>query len=944
MSGALWRLDAAAFEAGIALLALIWLGYPLVVAALARWRPRELRRTPRDAPSAAWPRVSVIVSAHNEAAHIEGRIENLWELDYPAGRLEILIAEDGSTDDTVARVERLAPAAGARFPVRLLSAAPRGGKPAALNRARAAADGEVLVFTDANNRFDPTALRELAAPFLDPSVGAVVGRKSVASGAGVGGGESVYWRYEGWLTLQESRAGSAVSAYGEVLAVRRGLFQPLPLDRLAGDDLLPVLRVLLAGKRVIAAPRARSREAAASSAGLEWERRRRMAVGRWGALAALRGQWARLGLARAAQVLFHQLLRPVSALLLLLALPLGLALLAAPPATAGELARRLAWAQAAFYLDVIVIALARAAGLRLRGAEAPYFFCLAMAASLAGWWRYLRRTQPVLWVKPARAAAAAGGAGFLPAARPDRNPAAPGISNGHILHGLFWASSAFALGKLLVFGSVVVLARILAPRAFGEVALATSTLMVLEILGTLGLTSALIYEEREVEAAANYCFFLTLGAALAEAALAWSLAPRLAAFFHDPALTPMLRALLASLVLSAAGNTHDTLLRRRLAFRAKLVPDVGQAAVKGAAAIALALAGLGAWSLIWGQVLGSAVAAGLLWRIEPWRPAWRFERAVGLRLAAYAKHIYLLDSSSVLLSNFDTLTIGRMLNAVALGFYTLAFRIPEVLVLSLLNVITRVVFPAFSRLQSDRAQLRETLLDTARYTALLIMPLAAGMALLAPQIVYGIYGWRWGPAIGVLRVLALYAGIRCISHHFGDGYKAIGRPDVLTRTTLAWWALLPPSLILGARWGGIVGVAWGEVATRVAITALHVYLIKRYLDIAPRALWRCFAPALESTAAMALAVAAVLPLARGWAPRPELALGSLFGAGVYTLWLWRRHPLLLNAVARKLQGWRQLQATPAPQPALATPPTLNPLGAVAAGFTDPVPVAGRPAA
>src|SRR6185437_12740047 len=266
--------------------------------------------------------------------------------------------------------------------------------------------------------------------------------------------------------------------------------------------------------------------------------------------------------------------------------------------------------------------------------------------------------------------------------------------------------------------------------------------------------------------------FLTLGAALAEAALAWSLAPRLSAFFHDPALTPMLRALLASLVLSAAGNTHDTLLRRRLAFRAKLVPDVGQAA-------------------------GSAVAAGLLWRIEPWRPAWRFERAVGLRLAAYAKHIYLLDSSSVLLSNFDPLTIGRMLNAVALGFYTLAFRIPEVLVLSLLNVITRVVFPAFSRLQSDRAQLRETLLATARYTALLIMPLAAGMALLAPQIVYGIYGWRWGPAIGVLRVLALYAGIRCISHHFGDGYKAIGRPDVLTRTTLAWWALLPPSLILG---------------------------------------------------------------------------------------------------------------------------------------------------
>ncbi|MGH9394830.1 MAG: oligosaccharide flippase family protein, partial [Terriglobales bacterium] len=419
-----------------------------------------------------------------------------------------------------------------------------------------------------------------------------------------------------------------------------------------------------------------------------------------------------------------------------------------------------------------------------------------------------------------------------------------------------------------------------------------------------GLTSALIYEERAVEAAANICFFLTVAAALLEAAACWPLAPRIAQFFHEPELAPMLRALLASMVLGTLGNTHDTLLRRKLAFRAKLVPDLGQAAAKGLAAIALALLGLGAWSLIWGQVLGSAVGTLLLWRITPWRPVWRFQPAVGRRMLAYAKHIYLLDGSSVLLSNLDALTIGRMLSDVALGFYTLAFRIPEVLVLSLLNVITRVVFPAFSRLQGDRAQLRLRLLDTARYTALLVMPMAAGMALLAPAIVYGIYGWHWGPAIPVLRVLAVYAGIRCISHHFGDGYKAIGRPDVLTRTTLAWWLLLPPNLILGAHWGGIVGVAWGEVATRVAMTGLHVYLIWRYLAIGPRLLWRCFAPALEATAVMAAAVAAALPWARGWAPRPELAVMAAGGTAVYAGWLWLRHPHLLRAIAETLQGWR----------------------------------------
>jgi lipopolysaccharide exporter len=219
---------------------------------------------------------------------------------------------------------------------------------------------------------------------------------------------------------------------------------------------------------------------------------------------------------------------------------------------------------------------------------------------------------------------------------------------------------------------------------------------------------------------------------------------------------------------------------------------------------------------------------------------------------------------------------------------------------SVLNVISRVVFPAFSRLQGERARMRATVLQTARYTALLTLPMAAGLALLARPIVYGIYGWHWTASIQVLEVLALYGALRCLTHHFGDGYKAMGRPDILAKMTLALWVLLVPSLILGARWGGIVGVAWGQVVTRLLISLLHVYLVSRFLDISPADLWRCFRPACEATAAMAAVVLAAMPLCADWAPRMELAAMVPLGMAVYALTLELRYPRIVHAALRQI--------------------------------------------
>src|SRR6185312_4653823 len=115
---------------------------------------------------------------------------------------------------------------------------------------------------------------------------------------------------------------------------------------------------------------------------------------------------------------------------------------------------------------------------------------------------------------------------------------------------------------------------------------------------------------------------------------------------------------------------------------------------------------------------------------------------------------------------------------------------------------------------------------------------------------------------------------------------------------------LPPALILGAHWGGIVGVAWGQIATRVAMTGLHLYLIAHVLEVHPRDLWRCYAPALEGTAVMSLAVLLLHPFFHSWGPRPTLALLGLGGAAIYAGYLHWRYPQLSRNVRAQLRPRR----------------------------------------
>jgi cellulose synthase/poly-beta-1,6-N-acetylglucosamine synthase-like glycosyltransferase len=259
-------------------IAYVYAGYPLLLAAWARVRPRPARK---GRFTDGWPAISIIVAARNEGSRLTARLANLIALDYDGAR-EIIVVSDGSTDGTAAAVAPYL--AQARF-----IEVPAGGKPSALNAGVAAASGEILIFADARQQFAPGSLRALVANFADETVGGATGELILdcESGTGastIGDGVGAYWKYEKWLRRKESLVRSTLGATGAIYALRRSLWQPLPPDTLL-DDVLAPMRAVLAGWRIVFEEGAVAFDRAAPDAAAEARRKRRTLAGNYQILA-----------------------------------------------------------------------------------------------------------------------------------------------------------------------------------------------------------------------------------------------------------------------------------------------------------------------------------------------------------------------------------------------------------------------------------------------------------------------------------------------------------------------------------------------------------------------------------------------------------------------------------------------------------------------------------
>jgi len=453
------------------------------------------------------------------------------------------------------------------------------------------------------------------------------------------------------------------------------------------------------------------------------------------------------------------------------------------------------------------------------------------------------------------------------------------------VRGVLWTYVSFAGGKLLGFASIIILARLLIPAEFGQLGFALVFISYLDTIGDLGVSAALIYEQKRSEQAANIAFIINLISGVLWFILVLAMAPLVADFFRDPGVEPILRVLAWVFIITALGNTHDALLRKELAFKQRLIPDFARALMKGFFSVVLALIGWGVWSLVWGQLIGAVVATAALWYVVPWRPRLQFPLSLARRMLRYGAQIVSVNILAAIVHHVDYLIVGRMLGSAALGFYTMAYRIPELVITMIIWVVGSVAFPAYSKLQDDRPALQKAFLITLRYLSLLTIPAGMGLAVLGTIIIYTLYGEKWAPSIQVMQALAIAVSLRSLGSHAGDVYKATGRPDILTKLSLLRAVVLIPALIFSARLG-IGGVAIALMIVTGASTLLNLVIVSNILSIPMKSILAEFKPALLGSVAMFVSLHILLPILSGWPNVLSLIVSMIFGFGVYTLSVW----------------------------------------------------------
>ncbi|GAB6059644.1 glycosyltransferase family 2 protein [Desulfonatronum parangueonense] len=363
-------------------------GYPLYLLLRAKLHSKPVRK----AVPSTWPMVSVVVAARNEEYTIARRIQNLLEQDYPADCLEILVASDGSDDATNLIVTELATSGHTGKRVRLIASQPAQGKPVALNKGVGEAQGEIIVFADSRQHFEPNVVTELVANFSDPSVGCVSGELVLVQGQGsdIRAEMDAYWHYEKKVRKLESASGSVVGATGAIYAIRKSLYKDLPAATIL-DDVLTPMNIILQGKRCVFDPKAVASDVVSRNIQSEMTRKIRTLAGNWQLIhlapelaSPLRNPiWWRF--------FSHKIFRLIVPVMLVLALVSNFFL-------TGAFFAFTLLAQILFYAIAIFAHLSKKIRTR-KLAKFVYFFVNLNWAALLGTWHFLIKSAEHTWKK-----------------------------------------------------------------------------------------------------------------------------------------------------------------------------------------------------------------------------------------------------------------------------------------------------------------------------------------------------------------------------------------------------------------------------------------------------------------------------------------------------------------------------------------------------------------
>jgi PST family polysaccharide transporter/lipopolysaccharide exporter len=394
-----------------------------------------------------------------------------------------------------------------------------------------------------------------------------------------------------------------------------------------------------------------------------------------------------------------------------------------------------------------------------------------------------------------------------------------------------WVAALNVSGRVLQLVMVVIVARLIGPEAFGLMGIGLLAMSAFDQFSRLGLDEALVYNENEnVDDYLDTTLALNVGRGVFLGAVAFLSAPLVAALLGEPRATPILRVLGIGPVLHGLRNPGVVYFRKDLEFHREYIYKMSGAVAQVVVAIGYALVFPSVWALVAGTIAKKVVRGGVSYWIHPYRPRPRFDFDRARELVDYGKWMTGASITGFLTKQGDDAFLAWMLGATSLGFYQMAYRIAKAPNTEVTHVVSRVAFPAYSKLQDDTEKLRTAFYRTIKVTLLVSFPAGAGIIATAPVFVDAVLGDSWLTMVPALQLIALYGMSASLGSTCGEMWKATGRPDVIFKFKLVKIALYVVLIYpLTARYG-IFGTALTVVLADVILRAPTLVVTARIIE------------------------------------------------------------------------------------------------------------------
>ena len=463
------------------------------------------------------------------------------------------------------------------------------------------------------------------------------------------------------------------------------------------------------------------------------------------------------------------------------------------------------------------------------------------------------------------------------------------------IRGAYFTSLALGFRQVVSLLTTIYIARQLLPSDLGVFAMVMIVIGFAQVIGDVGIAAGLVRSQKNDTVLLSTCFWVCVGIGLVLSMVVYLCAPLATAYYEKPAVQPLLQVSAIGLLFSFLSPVPMALLQQRLAYREIAFSQALSSLAGAMAAAVLVYGGYGIWGLVFQPMVGNLLAFCAMAYFSKWRPTLQFNLAKAKDIIKNGFYLLGAGLTTYLRNNFDTLVIGRALDARDLGLYSMAQTILYAPMHLITSTVNRVTFPLFAKVQNDLEKIKTGVLTVTSRTALLIYPLYFGLIVVAEEFVFQVFGLQWMNMVFLIRVMAISFLIQSTGGIAGSLLLALGKTRAMLFFSIGGSVIYFVVLLMLIPYG-LSAVAVGYAATNATLGLAYVGMALYFAKIPVLEYLQAFYRPLVLALAMC---GVVLAVKFTYLAQTKLQFATLIVAGAITY-------ALLVFVFEKT-AWRQVR-------------------------------------